>query len=653
MRKPPPPHLRLVDQPPEQVNTESSPALGGWQQGALLAYHQEALLILVDFDAVTEADFLQLVLNARPQFVIDLRVAPRFDVGLLNRRNVFALFEQISAKYIDLPGRLGVQKGRDARLNPALLAKEVGRDILGPGASGGPLVFLGDSAQLTPEYGRALAQGLSSRKGVEWDVLRVPHHSQAAPDPHVRRDTIFISHATPEDSEFARWLGSQLALSGYKVWSDCTGLIGGEEFWSDIEAIIRNRAAKFVVGISRTSYAKKGVIDEIYLATSVESHKQLSEFVIPLKLDDFPFDEFRVNILAKNAVDFSRNWAHGLSRLLSVLERDGVPRSGNGAKEFLAQRMQRRIRKEIGLIKRPEPVLLNWVEVLGLPTDISFFELGASSGKIAAITKTLPLPHFKIGNLLGTFADAHELTDALPGGVRARLAQSSATSDFISGGAPLGIRSGEARKQLSSLLRQAWDTKARSIGLLPYDIASGARTWFPAHGQLQGDQTSFTDQSGVLRRKKLVGYSAKRKVFWHFALEMRPAWGEPLRFIAKPHVVFSLDGRSPLDSASKMHALRRGFCRSWWNDRWRDLTIAYLSYVSGGEETIELPVGSGRPIVIRGALWRVRSPVTAGEIDLTVDETDEALDVDLEDEELHFVGPLDNPRDPQPHRPDE
>lgn len=52
------------------------------------------------------------------------------------------------------------------------------------------------------------------------------------------RDTIFISHATPEDNEFTIWLASRLELLGYKVWIDKNELLGGEVFWADIEDVI-------------------------------------------------------------------------------------------------------------------------------------------------------------------------------------------------------------------------------------------------------------------------------------------------------------------------------------------------------------------------------------------------------------------------------
>jgi hypothetical protein len=41
------------------------------------------------------------------------------------------------------------------------------------------------------------------------------------------RDVMFISHATPDDNGFVRWLGTRLTGYGYKVWADIFDLAGG------------------------------------------------------------------------------------------------------------------------------------------------------------------------------------------------------------------------------------------------------------------------------------------------------------------------------------------------------------------------------------------------------------------------------------------
>ena len=76
------------------------------------------------------------------------------------------------------------------------------------------------------------------------------------------RRLVFISHANPEENDFVRWLGVQLASAGYEVWSDVTKLIGGELFWDDIEDAIRHHTAKFILVVSAAALNKEGVKDE-------------------------------------------------------------------------------------------------------------------------------------------------------------------------------------------------------------------------------------------------------------------------------------------------------------------------------------------------------------------------------------------------------
>ena len=78
----------------------------------------------------------------------------------------------------------------------------------------------------------------------------------------LNRQMLFVSHANPEDNEFARWLALQLAREGYAVWCDLTKLLGGETFWRDIESSIRQRTAKFLYVLSHTSNVKDGLATE-------------------------------------------------------------------------------------------------------------------------------------------------------------------------------------------------------------------------------------------------------------------------------------------------------------------------------------------------------------------------------------------------------
>jgi len=95
---------------------------------------------------------------------------------------------------------------------------------------------------------------------------------------------LFLSHANAEDNLFTRWLSLRLAREGYPVWCDLTKLLGGEDFWRDVEAALRDRTAKFLFVLSKTSNQKQGTLDELALARKVG--KQLQDFIIPLRIDD-------------------------------------------------------------------------------------------------------------------------------------------------------------------------------------------------------------------------------------------------------------------------------------------------------------------------------------------------------------------------------
>jgi len=48
------------------------------------------------------------------------------------------------------------------------------------------------------------------------------------------RNRIFISHTTPDDIDFTRWLSLKLIGMGYEVWCDILKLDKGVDFWSSI-----------------------------------------------------------------------------------------------------------------------------------------------------------------------------------------------------------------------------------------------------------------------------------------------------------------------------------------------------------------------------------------------------------------------------------
>ena len=404
-----PPFLRVVEKAPQRKPIQEDDfRVAPWQQ-TLFAVPLPNLLLFVHFDSVSESDFLAAIVNARPKYVIDLRVAPRFDLGTLNRRLVFSIFQQIGAQYYDVAGKLGVRSPRDAKLNPSFLIDEL-RTIVFRNKQlvEGPIAFLVGDQQADEAYETSIARNLDSLSDKGWELLRVPHVVPAKRPDH-SRDLIFISHATPEDNDFARWLGAHLSSLGYKIWSDITRLIGGEEFWDNIEEAIREHAVKFVICLSRTAQTKKGVMDEVACAVGTERSRGLENFVIPVRLDDLPFTDVRASLVRKNIIDFSGNWASGLSDLVRVLDRDGVPRPIDNGPSAVALMASLRRRSTSKLIPRPEQVFANWFHILSFPEAVTFVEFDGPIHDEGSVRKLISRPTFAHLRLIGSFAQADEI----------------------------------------------------------------------------------------------------------------------------------------------------------------------------------------------------------------------------------------------------
>lgn len=137
-----PPHLRLVG--PVVAHEVQTPA-----QPSLFPLPERNALFFVYVARASASEFMDLIDQAQPSWVIDVRVAPRFDFGRLTRRTVFAAFASRRCAYIDLGARLQIETRQDARWNPVFVAEELSMSFKKEGKSFfGPLLFLFDDEKL-------------------------------------------------------------------------------------------------------------------------------------------------------------------------------------------------------------------------------------------------------------------------------------------------------------------------------------------------------------------------------------------------------------------------------------------------------------------------------------------------------------------------
>ena len=536
--KPRPHFLRLVDDEsvPDPITHETF-TRAGWQK-TLFAHENPSLVVFISFQDIGESDFTTILTSAHPKYLFDLRRVPRFDLGSLNRRQVFSLFAAAGIQYLDLsvPLNENTSSDRSPNLVVELLAERSGQMLLR-----GPIALIVDPQQFDEEYITKLIEALPGTSATTWDVLRVPFANPLATEQQKKRNVVFISHANPEDNAFTTWLSGQLALSGYSVWSDVARLVGGETFWDDIEETIRYRTAKVIAVLSKASLQKPGVLDEIDLAVRVERSAGLNRFVLPIRLDDLPYSEVRANIARKNIIDFGENWATGLHAVLHVLERDRTPRLDTGNAEALSHWVTDRFARSHYVVSTPESLTANWLPITQLPEHIFLYDVSAPIERIDELVRSLSHPAFRYLRLIGSFSSAADLQPDLPPQFNLSESYRIKTENFLRGTAKelSGLPRWEANKIAISLLRQAWNLNMKRMGLRSFETASGQLAWYMPTGFLESNRVEFLDSAGKKRRKSLVGWSDRRKVFWHFAVEARPVLSGIPRFIHKQHVIFT------------------------------------------------------------------------------------------------------------------
>jgi len=446
------------------------------------------------------------------------------------------------------------------------------------------------------------------------------------------RDTLLLSHANPEDNEFTLWLALQLANEGFRVWCDLTKLLGGEIFWDDIEGVIRDRAAKVIYVLSRTSNSKDGPLRELQLAQSLARREKLPDFVIPAHIDDLPSSEVTIELTRVNSIAFGRSWAAGLATLLQKLETDAVTKVPAFNRESVNDWWRSQFDDVHGVRNEPEIVVSNWFKVESLPAVLYEHRIMREKpGRVDFDTVKLPYPGVWLDDLsLLTFAEASDFTAYLAPNFFIEQSRKISTDDFMGGRDALT----DGPRYLAQILRLAWDRAIRSK-LPGYENADGRFCYYFQKGILPDDTIPFVGANGKKGRRGVVGYKTMpggKLRYWHYALSGKPLMRPETLFLAKGHVLFSDDGFNLWTNKDLTAKARRNQCRNWWNDEWRDRMYAAIAYLAGPGEAVVFPLGAVASFSLSKQPIPFESPVSYLEPGEVVKD-EELADFDFDDED--------------------
>ena len=411
--------------------------------------------------------------------------------------------------------------------------------------------------------------------------------------PTLTRNAVFISHANPEDNAFTIWLGARLTAAGYEVWADVFRLRGGQDWQRVLENALRNKTCKFLLVGTKHGVQKQGVRNEIQIACEVAKKVGDKEFVIPLRLTKF---EAPFSIVHAQYIDFERGWADGLAELLETLELTAIiPRKCNSNSETMDYWKQVHLRYSQSLAPVSETLVTNWLFFEQLPEKIYLYDFDGpithEHAKQKMKSAPWPLVPFRRGFV--TFCPPSDLQDHFGTSLPLEIVGQIDTKTYLNDAwLDQRIERIEARNQFTVLVRQAIELTLRKRMLSSHKMTGRQLTWWGALGSVPSHQVSFSYGDSFKGRRQIIGYSKARDLHWHYGITPKPrVFPFPhFRFIGR--VLFTEDGKTPIDNPKRMHKLRRSYTKSWRNAKWRDMLLAFLYWLSDGEKSLVVPVGS-------------------------------------------------------------
>jgi len=459
------------------------------------------------------------------------------------------------------------------------------------------------------------------------------------------RDVVFISHATPEDNDFVKWLGARLIGLGYNVWADVFEFKGGTPFWRSIEEAIRTRALKVIYVASAASVDpnRKGVRDELAAAEAVGKKLKDVEFIIPVRVDKIDFNDFPISVVQLNALDFSSGWGGALPKLLETLEKANVPTNASQIDERMAFWRARTSRDAPAVEVGPETLLTNLLPINVLPKQISFY---AFNGPNTAIKPTLDdtgIPYAQYARLIISFADIAELQSKMPSQFSLSLDKRIDLSNFLHG--PKGRETApewrEARNILSNLMRRHVQHLLVARGLEVFERPAGSAFYFPL-GLIETGKIWYVKPDGKRTWKGITGKSERYKVNWHLAMMVNIDLGPPGFVRFKPYICFS-DNGTLITDPKRTTALRRRICKTWWNKQWRQLQQAFIAFLANDCDEIVVTLDGLEQLRLDGKLLHlegVRKLVGDIELEDLPEDPEDAVDDESDDDKQ--IDPLDD-----------
>lgn len=404
----------------------------------------------------------------------------------------------------------------------------------------------------------------------------------------IKRDTIFLSHATPQDNYFTEWLYAQLTLAGYKCWCDLEGLQGGErDFSEEIQKIISEDACKFLLVFSEHTFTKDFVIDEYEFAKSVAKKNRIKDFIYPLRIANVDYDT-RIGLSRYNHFHFYPSWPDGLGKLLRRLHNDEIPHSHDKKTQILSSWAKNKFTLDSGISSNKRNYYSNWWKVNSLPETIYVFQYFNDKQAEAIIQEETIYPKVRHGNCVVAFqknilttCSKHDNLNISPEDV-IEISVPAILHGYTKNNFPTFL---DAQSFLKRLLKKSLKDTLFRKGLSRHKMSSKQDCFFYKKGKEQGRRVTVNYPGRKTTRSLFGKYLSD---MWHFGFSFKVLLEPHISFSLKSHLIFTHNGFKKWEDDAEMFKARRKKGRNMFNREWCDFLMAMLHSLQDDDGKISL-----------------------------------------------------------------
>lgn len=450
----------------------------------------------------------------------------------------------------------------------------------------------------------------------------------------MKRETIFISKATPEDDDFVMWLAPRLEAAGYKVFADILCIEAGDRWRKVVTNTLREQSIKMLLCCRDVTLAKDGVQDEIGIAEDIAKDLNDPRFIIPLRIAEF---KKIPGIGELQHVDFVGSWSSGLRDLLDTLDSQGVPRD---VKRVTINPDWENYKKRLSIKVEHSPEVLtsSWLRITQIPETIYYYHPPGSIDltMMEKCCKNCSSPAEAYQRGFFSFAPPDEIKRDFAHVAYFVVRSEHKLINLLENGSESpDIKPHIAANLVISMFRRSWERFCRDKGLLEYRF-SNQSGFLVSKGHVPlGKRTPWGDKT---QRRSAMLLNASGGKVWAYGATATSFLRPFPHFKFKARVLFSdlsgKDAGAVIYDSVKQHSLRRTICKGWRNKVWHGRFMAFIELLSGSSPCLELPLSDSSFLKLDAQPFQVTVPVTTLLPNIMSEDADEQDDSTLGNFEL-------------------